>query len=82
MSRFFDNTPPLFFLLFSSADSPAIRMSPRLIVTVVQHLHALSARIAHHPLSKLGARQEAQNCPSRGLGLYVVSRLLGDALNI
>ena len=68
-----------FFLLFSSADSPAIKMSPRLIVTVVQHLHALSARIAHHPLSKLGARQEAQNCPSRSLGLY---RLLGDALNI
>ena len=41
-------------------------MSPHLIVTIIRHLHALSARIAHHPLSKLGARQEARDCPSRG----------------
>jgi len=37
-----------------------------LIVTIIRHLHALSARIAHHPLSKLGARPEARDCPSRG----------------
>jgi len=42
-------------------------MSPRLIVTTIRHLHALSARIAHHPLSKLQARPEARDCPSRGL---------------
>ena len=66
MPWFLDNTSPLVFILLSSADSPALRMSPRLIVTVVRHLHAQGARIAHHPLSKLWARQEARNCPPRG----------------
>jgi hypothetical protein len=33
-----------------------LKMSPRLIVTVIRHLHTLSAMIADHPLSKLGAR--------------------------
>ncbi len=46
---------------------PCLKMSPRLIVTIIRHLQALCARIAHHPLSKLGARQEARDCPSRGL---------------
>ena len=41
-------------------------MSPRLIVTIIRHLHAVAARIADHPLSKLWARQEARDCPSRG----------------
>ena len=27
-------------------------MSPRLIVTIIRHLHAVAARIADHPLSK------------------------------
>ena len=63
VAGFFDNTPPVDFLLLSSADSPALTMSPRLIVTVVRHLPAQGARIAHHPLSKLRARQEAQNVP-------------------
>jgi hypothetical protein len=80
MAWFLDNTSALVFLLLSSADSPGLRMSPRLIVTVVRHLHALGARIAHHPLSKLRARPEAQNCPPRGLGLYVVSRALSPKL--
>jgi hypothetical protein len=30
-----------------------LRMSPRLIVTIIRHLHAVAARIADHPLSKL-----------------------------
>jgi hypothetical protein len=51
----------LFFGGFS-----CLKMSPRLIVTIVRHLHAVAARIADHPLSKLGARQEARDCPSRG----------------
>ena len=41
-------------------------MSLHLIVTIIRHLHAVAARIADHPLSKLWARQEARDCPSRG----------------
>jgi len=55
MLWFLDNTSPLVFILLSSADSPALRMSPRLIVTVVRHLPAQGARIAHHPLSKFSS---------------------------
>ena len=53
-----------------------LKMSPRLIVTVIRHIHALSARIADHPLSKLGARQEARDCPPEVLSLHVVDRAL------
>jgi hypothetical protein len=31
-------------------------MSPRLTVTIIRHLHAVAARIADHPLSKLWAQ--------------------------
>jgi len=51
----------LFFGGFS-----CLKMSPRLIVTIIRHLHAVAARIANHPLSKLWARPEARNRPSRG----------------
>ena len=54
ISPIFGNTPPACFQIFSSADSLALPMSPRLIVTIIRHLHALSARIAHHPLGDFG----------------------------
>jgi len=63
----FLTTLHLWFFVHFFGGFSCLRMSPHLIVTFIRHLHALSARIAHHPLSKLGARQEARDCPSRGL---------------
>jgi hypothetical protein len=40
-----------------------LKMSPRLIVTVIRPLHALSARIADHPLSKLGKKTGTSYIP-------------------
>jgi hypothetical protein len=33
-------------------------MSPRLIVTIIRHLHSVAARIADHPLTPLETRRE------------------------
>jgi len=41
ISRIFGNTPPACFQIFSSADSLALPMSPRLIVTIIRHLHTV-----------------------------------------
>jgi hypothetical protein len=48
--------------LFSGGFSSA-KMCSQLIVTIIRHFYAISARIAHHPLYKLWARQEARDCP-------------------
>ena len=62
----FDNTPPVDFCTF-----PRRILLPKNEPSLDRYDYsaspAVTARIAHHPLSKFGARQEAQDCPSRGL---------------